>query len=177
MTVDAWFAADAGSAAGGGGAAIVADTHRAAHCRVQIRHGKQCFAGHEGPHLFPRVRIVPWNHPPTVAVDCWLCRSTWVWLVVGRCVRFGPGDVALFFPMITSASSGAGGASRRLYVAFNERAPHRYLSEESTSAFRVSGVYPSFVIGRIVEVATRTAVEVRARCCHSDRVPRFALPG
>ncbi len=63
----------------------------------------------------------------------------------------------MFFPMITNAGGAGTGAPKRLYVAFNERAPHRYLSDESTAAFRVAGVYPSFVIGRIVEVAAMTA--------------------
>lgn len=72
--------------------------------------------------------------------------------------EFSAGDVALFFPMMPSPTAPA--PQRRLYVAFNERAPHHFLSEESTSAFRASGgVYPSFIIGRIVEVATEVATQ------------------
>jgi hypothetical protein len=93
--------------------------------------------------------------------------------------EFGPGDVALFFPMAPDKSLPASAPQRRLYVAFNERAPNNFLSEESTAAFRApGGVYPAFVVGRIVAVETYEASEVcRCTWLPASCAGGCALPG
>lgn len=64
--------------------------------------------------------------------------------------RFDVGDVAMFFPV--PLPSPDGGGDRRVYIAFNEHCPNRYLADGSTSEFKATGRYPTYVIGRIVRI-------------------------
>lgn len=58
----------------------------------------------------------------------------------------------MFFPLPTERD-------KRVYIAFNEHAPHRYLADSCTSEFRASGKFPTYVIGRIVNIHTSNATQ------------------
>jgi hypothetical protein len=62
----------------------------------------------------------------------------------------------MFFP-VPLPSSASGGEPRRAYIAFNEHAPHRFLSDACTAEFRSTSRFPTYVIGRIVNIESAVA--------------------
>jgi len=58
---------------------------------------------------------------------------------------FAVKDVALFLPIRTPEG-------KHTYLAFNERRPHRYLSDDTVRSLRYRGRYPDYVLGRILMI-------------------------
>jgi len=63
---------------------------------------------------------------------------------------FAVHDVAMFCPIATPSGGTA-------YIAFNERCPRHYLSQDTVASFRYRGRYPDYVLGRILMIEPHKA--------------------